>query len=197
VTEPLCSICGTPFAGAGSNHVCGSCSIARPSYDAARAALVYEGHSRHLIHSLKYRYKTHMRRPLALMTADLLAAVVAEWQPDLMVPVPLHVRRLRSRGFNQAVLVAEVLAQSWRIPCDRRAMTRNRWTEPQITLSAEERRRNVKDAFSVAADVQGMSVLLIDDVFTTGSTVDECARVLKEAGAVRVLVATVARAVEQ
>lgn len=196
VSHPLCTVCGIPFAAAGAGHVCGACAKHPPRFDAARAALVYEGGSRSLIHAFKYRRKTHLRRPLGLVTAQALADFVAERDPELIVPVPLHVRRLRDRGFNQAVLLGEVLEREWRIPLHRRAMQRIRWTEPQIDLSAEERRDNVKGAFRVgdAAAVAGRRVLLLDDVFTTGSTVEECARVLRKSGASGVVVVTVARA---
>jgi ComF family protein len=116
----------------------------------------------------------------------------------MIVPVPLHARRLRSRGFNQAVLLGEVLARQWHLPLARQALKRIRWTEPQISLSAEERRVNVKGAFAVPdiAAVMGKHVLLLDDVFTTGSTVEECSRVLKRSGAAAVTVITIARAVQ-
>lgn len=196
--HPLCTVCGAPFPGAGEDHPCGDCLTGKPAFDAARAALLYEGHGRKLIHAFKYSNKTHLRRPLALLTAEVLTEFVASRSPDLIVPVPLHVRRLRSRGFNQALLLGELLARMWRLPMARRALKRVRWTEPQITLSADERRDNVKGAFAVPdrAAVAGKHVLLLDDVLTTGSTVQECARVLKQAGAAAVTVITIARAVQ-
>jgi len=197
VEGPLCPVCGIPFIGAGGDHPCGRCIKEPPAFDAARAALLYEGYGRDLIHAFKYRHKTHLRRPLALMAAECLGEFVMSRTPDLMVPVPLHVRRLRSRGFNQAVLLGEVLARTWRLPLARRALARIRWTEPQINLAAHERRDNVKGAFRVTAPavVAGKRVLLLDDVLTTGSTVEECSRVLKRSGAAEVTVVTVARAV--
>jgi ComF family protein len=160
--------------------------------------LIYEGECRELVHAYKYRYKTHLRRPLALLTAAPLRDFVAACAPDSIVPVPLHVRRLRERGFNQAVLLGEIWAREWGIPLERSAMRRIRWTEPQISLTAAQRRDNVKGAFAVgnACVVRGRRILLVDDVYTTGSTVKECAHVLKAAGASEVAVVTVARAVE-
>ncbi len=197
VGHPLCPVCGIPFQGAGTDHPCGNCIKDLPAFDAARAALLYEGHSRDLIHAFKYRNKTHLRRPLALLAAEGLTEFVMSRAPDLIAPVPLHVRRLRSRGFNQAVLLGELLARRWRLPLARRALVRIRWTEPQINLAAHERRDNVKGAFCVRdpAVVAGKRVLLLDDVLTTGSTAEECSRVLKLAGAAEVTVITVARAV--
>jgi ComF family protein len=198
VASPLCTICGIPFAGAGGDHICGPCQTSVPPFDAARGALVYTGPCRELIHGFKYHSKTHLRRPLALLTAEHLSGFVAGRAPELIVPVPLHVRRLRSRGFNQAVLLGEILARTWCLPLHRQALRRVRWTEPQITLAAAERRNNVRGAFAVAerGAVQGKGIVLLDDVYTTGSTAAECARVLKEAGARSVTVVTVARAVE-
>jgi ComF family protein len=197
VGSPLCPVCGIPFLGAGEDHPCEACLTDPPSFDAARAALLYEGPCRDLVHAFKYRNKTHLRRPLALLTMEGVSEFVASRAPDLIVPVPLHVRRLRSRGFNQAVLLGDLLAREWKLPLARRALRRIRWTEPQINLAAHERRDNVKGAFAVAdpAAVAGKRVLLVDDVLTTGSTAEECSRVLKRAAAAEVTVITVARAV--
>lgn len=196
-SSPLCKVCGVPFVGAGDDHTCSSCLKQPPAFDAARAAIVYDGPGRDLIHSFKYDFRTHLRRPLAFLLVRNLSDFVADRRPDLIVPVPLHIKRLRSRGFNQAVLLGELLAREWHIPLQRRAIRRIRWTEPQISLTAEQRRTNVRGAFSVPDDgiVSGKRVLLLDDVITTGSTAEECSRVLKRAKASQVLVITVARAV--
>ena len=108
ITTPLCTVCGIPFSGAGTDHVCGSCSTSLPHFDAARAALAYEGASRDLIHAFKYRNKTHLRRPLALLTIERLSEFIMARRPDLIMPVPLHRKKLSSRGFNQALLLGFV-----------------------------------------------------------------------------------------
>jgi ComF family protein len=196
IVSPLCVRCGIPFIGAGNDHVCGGCSTLPPRFDAARAALAYEGASRDLIHAFKYRNKTHLRRPLALLTIEMLSGFMRSRQPDLIMPVPLHRKKLASRGFNQALLLGEILSQRLEIPLDRHNLRRIRWTEPQVNLAAGDRRANVKGAFAIRdpAPLIGCRVLLLDDVLTTGSTVDECGRVLKAAGASEVTVITVARA---
>jgi len=196
IASPLCFLCGTPFAGAGTDHVCGSCSTSSPRYDAARAALAYEGASRDLIHAFKYRNKTHLRRPLALLTLERLAEFIQSRRPDLIMPVPLHRKKLSSRGFNQALLLGEIFSHRLNVPLDRWNLRRIRWTVPQVNLAAGDRRANVKGAFAIhdPAQVNGRRVLLVDDVLTTGSTVEECGRVLKTAGAGDVTVVTVARA---
>jgi ComF family protein len=154
------------------------------------------GASRDLIQAFKYRNKTHLRRPLALLTLESLSEFMQSRRPDLVVPVPLHRKKLSSRGFNQAVLLGEILSQRLQIPLDRRNLRRIRWTEPQVNLAAGDRRENVKGAFAVrdSALVTGRRMLLVDDVLTTGSTAEECARVLKASGAADVTVITVARA---
>jgi ComF family protein len=199
LNSPFCLRCGVPFATEGGiDHLCGDCQTSPPPFAAARAAVVFAGPVRELIHRFKYNRKVQLRRPLGLMAAQHLEPFVAAGAIDLIVPVPLHVRRLRERGFNQAVLLGEFLARRWRLPLSRHNLRRIRWTEPQINLSAAERHANVRGAFAVHKPDQfkGKRILLVDDVYTTGSTVAECARTLRGAGATVVFVATVARAVE-
>jgi len=197
IENPCCTICGEPFHGAGISHVCGSCAARMPGYDMAKAALIYDGICRDLIHAFKYDYKTHLRHTLANLAVEAFEQFVEECCPDVVVPVPLCKRRLVQRGFNQAVLLAELLAGRRKIPLERQAMRRTRWTEPQIKLDAEQRRMNVEGAFAVLkpGSITDKRILLLDDVLTTGSTADECARVLKKSGAVSVDVFTLARAV--
>lgn len=148
-----------------------------------------------MIHAFKYRYKTHLRRPLALLALEGLTAFITRQGPDVIIPVPLHRKRLQSRGFNQAVLLGEVFSTRLSIPMQTGTLLRIRQTEPQIELSVEERRSNVKGAFAVNEPerISDKRVLLLDDVMTTGSTVNECSKELKKAGALSVTVATVAR----
>lgn len=195
VSSPLCPLCGIPFAGAGGDHRCGACLTYPPHYDLAMSHFLYEGAIRDLIHSFKYNQQTQLRYPLALLVLEGLSGSAAH-APHIIVPVPLHRSRLRQRGFNQAVLLGKVLSQQMSLPMLPDALVRTRPTEPQIKLSATERRLNVKGAFSVrrADSVAGKRVLLLDDVMTTGSTMDECARELKKAGAEAVFATAIARA---
>jgi ComF family protein len=132
---------------------------------------------------------------MSILMAEKLAGFVADVSPEVIIPVPLHSRRIRQRGFNQAILIGELLSKEWNIPLERRLLRRIRWTEPQVNLAATERAANVKGAFAVddPGKVKGRRIILIDDVLTTGSTVSECSKVLKKAGAEAVFVATVAR----
>jgi len=196
IESPFCTVCGIPFiTEKGFDHPCGRCTVTPPSFDSASAPFIYEGVVRDLIHRLKYDGRIRCRRPLALMTAERLAGFVKNSDSDLIIPVPLHVRRIRQRGFNQAILIGEILSKEWQLPMERRLLKRIRWTEPQINLAASERAANVKGAFALdnPAKIKGRRVILIDDVLTTGSTVSECSKVLKRAGAAAVIVATVAR----
>jgi len=195
VAAPLCPVCGIPFAGTGDNHRCGACLTHPPHFDLARAPFLYEGAIRELIHTFKYNRQTHLRAPLARLTLERLGGFLAEQQPHLIVPVPLHRSRLRQRGFNQAVLLGQVLSRQLALPIRPDVLIRNRRTEPQIELASAERRQNVKGAFSVSRpdSVTGKRILLLDDVMTTGSTMGECAKELKKAGAELVIAATIAR----
>jgi ComF family protein len=199
ICSPLCSVCGIPFqTDSGEDHTCGGCISEPPRFTAARAAALFDGPVRELIHRFKYNGRVQHCRPLALLAARRLGPFVEGFSADLLVPVPLHVKRLRQRGFNQAVLLGGVLAREWRLPFSRGNLRRIRWTEPQINLSAAERVANVRGAFSVGdpALIGEKRIILIDDVYTTGSTVAECARVLFKADAAAVCVVTIARAMQ-
>lgn len=197
ISSPLCTICGAPFATeGGADHKCGRCSEAPPPFAAARAAVVYDGVVQELIHTFKYDLKVQLRLPLALLTLRLLTPFIQTKNPDLVLPVPLHSKRLRARGFNQALLLGEKMAKEWNIPLSRRNLLRTRWTEPQIHLAAADRIANVRGAFALAhpEEIGNRRIVLIDDVYTTGSTAAECAKTLMLAGAKEVVVVTVARA---
>ena len=150
---------------------------------------------REFIHRFKYDHERFLRQPLAAWLADALDDARLRGQPiDAIVPVPLHSTRLRERGFNQALLLAERLSARAAVPL-LDGLVRTRYTTTQTRLDRQERMDNLRNAFRVrqSAAVQNRHLLLVDDVFTTGSTVDECARVLRLAGASSVRVATVAR----
>lgn len=198
VSSPKCTVCGIPFTTEnGIDHVCGACATAPKHFVSARAAVRFGGSAQELIHRLKYGKKVHLARPLGLMAANHLDGFLNEAGAELIVPVPLHPRRLKERGFNQSILLAHFLSKSRHIPISRNNLRRIRWTEPQINLPPEDRIKNVRGAFAIRKPelFEGKKLVLVDDVYTTGSTVCECARVLKRAGAGRIYVATVARAV--
>ncbi len=218
VSGPTCVVCGERvFSGqaegdrwqdaratAGGTPAprCGLCRRVEQPYQRALAFGSYDGNLRGLIHLLKYEQV----RPAARVLGELLARAAAPFQatevgvPQVLVPVPLHSSRLRQRGFNQAELIARAALESspaWAtgIRLSPAVLGRKRATDSQTGLTRHQRRENIRGAFAVARpeEVEGKEVLLVDDVFTTGTTVSECAKVLRRAGAKRVLVATVAR----
>ena len=194
--ESFCSRCGLPFEAnlpASGGHLCGLCRLAPPAFDVARSFGAYEGDLRRLIHLLKY----DGMRPLAKALAAKMAPVAPRvGTVELVVPVPLHRSRRWSREFNQAELLARELSRLVGIPCRPGGLRRVRSTPPQAGLSHRQRRENVRGAFAAAdaACIKGRRVLLVDDVMTTGATLDACARVLKAAGARYVGSLTLARA---
>ncbi|MFP7754500.1 double zinc ribbon domain-containing protein [Thermodesulfobacteriota bacterium B35] len=191
--SPCCTCCGLPFA-AGSDHLCGHCLRNQPGFDLARFALHYCGPVPRLIQDLKFHGLT---TPLATMACLVRNSGVARHlaEPDLLLPVPLHPARLRRRGFNQSLLIARACFPRWRSRIDPDLLIRRRPTVPQTSLTGTSRRRNLRGAFALYRDrrLDNRRVLLVDDVFTTGSTVRECVAVLRRAGAVRIEVFTLSR----
>jgi ComF family protein len=157
----------------------------------------YEGPLRHAIHQLKYRGKLSLSQPLLALAISHFEAHFPAAVCDLILPVPLHRDRLMQREFNQATLLAKGLATQLQVPVLERILVRTRSTRPQVELSRQERRRNVKQAFVVTSTeaLQEARVLVVDDVLTTGATLGEIARTLKAAGAKQVDVFALARVV--
>lgn len=170
---------------------CVDCRGESPPYDAARSAGIYEGALRHAIHLLKYS----LIRALADPLGDFIAETVAPPFPvDMLIPVPLYPARQRMRGFNQAELLAERVAARWGVSVETSLLFRTQQTTPQMLLPREERLDKVKGVFAASRVPAGRMVGLIDDVYTTGATLRECSRVLRAAGAERILVISLARA---
>jgi ComF family protein len=211
VSGPACAICGERLlAGAfgeqvprsarndnSTESICGMCERARPEYERARAYGPYDGELRGLIHLLKYDRVHPAAKVLGRMLAEAIAALGIEAERVLVVPVPLGRGKQRQRGFNQALEITRAAKRSLGAKYELApgGLTRIRETESQTGLTRHQRRENVRGAFVAAAPekLAGRTVLLVDDVFTTGTTVSECARVLGRAGAEKVYVATVAR----
>lgn len=199
MSGPLCPRCGRPFESPETlarspDHTCLACRLNPPIFDQALSIGYFEGPLREAVHQFKYRPCRSLAKPLAHWAA-------ANMQPvrnmDVLVPVPLHRTRLRERGFNQALLLAHSLGKAFNIDVCFDNLKRMRPTKPQVELAGDERIKNVAGAFGLARPeaVKDKAVLLIDDVFTTGATMNECARVLKRAGCIRVAALAIARAV--
>lgn len=200
---PQCVLCGDRLAGAQllkGDGRCPSCRDCPPEFERAISFAEYKDGLRGLVHLLKYDRIT----PAAAVLGKMAAQAIGELLPacrgavPILIPVPLHKSKRRRRGFNQAELIARAAAkrlpQKLEVLCD--VLVRQRDTVSQVGLSREERIANMRDAFRVVTPgrVKGREVIVVDDVMTTGTTVSECARVLKQAGAERVWAATVARA---
>lgn len=198
VGEPVCQRCGRPLDIPAQLPVtCASCRENPPAFRQARSALLFSGPGRSLL--LAYKYSAN---PYLSGAALRLLLVGGErwydWKDyDRLVPVPLHPRKVRERGFDQSAVLAAGLSRQTGILLERRALSRTRYTETQTRLSRKDRQENIRGAFYVAGDnrVRGASLLLVDDVYTTGATVNECAQELMEAGAKSVDILTLARAV--
>lgn len=185
--HPACTVCALPLPTPG---VCGRCLKRPPAFDASRAVLAYTFPVDRLVQALKYRHRVG----LAAYFSGLLVEAGRPDGVDCVVPLPMHRRGLRERGFNQAVELARPLARAWRLPLWLDAVARTRDGPPQASLDALARRRNVRGAFAAdPARFAGRSVLVVDDVMTTGATLQALARELKRAGAVRVENIVVAR----
>lgn len=191
--EPLpassCLRCGGPTAAPG---LCETCRDTASHLDAIYAAAVFAHPLRDAIHELKYNHG----RALAVPLGRYMAAVWRErgLAADMIMPVPLHRGRQAERGYNQAALLARVLAAEIGVPIEERLLTRQRATAHQVGLGLADRKRNVADAFACQGDLAGRRVMLIDDVATTGATLEACAAVLRSADAGSVAAFTLARA---
>jgi ComF family protein len=194
IDSPLCCSCGILFTSrAGDDHLCGNCRESPPRFDRARAAAVYAGAIRSAIHQFKYRGGLLFAKHLGQLLAEHGRRFFTVAEVDLIVPVPLHRRRLRQRGYNQSLELARHVGACWGMPVAPAWLLRNRETPQQTALSRQERFRNVRGAFAWTGPGLGdKRVVLIDDVYTSGATANECAGVLKKSGAGTVEVLTLA-----
>jgi ComF family protein len=187
-----CRLCGHPLPESTAELHCGRCQQHPPACDATTAVLHYQAPVDYLIQRLKFSGELS----LGPLLADLLAARISERNaplPELIIPVPLHPARLRERGFNQATQLARRLGSRLGIALDHRVCRRQRQTEPQSLLPVGERRRNVRNAFTLTGRLPASHVAIVDDVMTTGHTTGELARLLRRAGAQRIEVWVIAR----
>ena len=206
ISSPKCTCCGIPFKSRqDQNHLCGDCITRPKKFRMARAAMACDQQLMAVIHRFKYAAKTQLARPLGGL---MFSVFMRQWEGekvDLILPVPLHPQKFRSRGFNQSYL----LIHSWKavanamhtalqdIPIHTDVLIRSKATVPQTGLGRRQRLKNVKGVFSLRfpEKVYGKKLLVVDDVYTTGATVNECARILLKFGAERVDVLTLARAI--
>jgi ComF family protein len=197
IVAPFCEKCSEPFDGSITGaFTCANCAHRTIYFEAAVAAYRGRGIVRQIIHEFKYGHQIHLRHLVARwLHAALDDERLLGCRFDVIVAVPLHPTRQRERGFNQAGLLVELLSAQTRIPA-KPLLERTRYTTTQTALDRSERMENLHNAFRLRknANVRGLRVLLVDDVLTTGSTLNECARILKRAGALSIHAATAARA---
>ncbi len=194
---PICPRCGRFHSGSGGDHLCARCLGQAPAFAVHRSCGVYGGTLKDIILLFKYRKFAPLSKPLARFADTCLAGDEPLWEnADLLVPVPLHPSRRRERGFNQARLLARDLGARRGLDVLTGALVKTTNRPAQAGLRAADRERNVRSAYSVrhADKVRGRTLIVIDDVTTTGATIRECARVLKKAGAKEIRAITLAQA---
>jgi ComF family protein len=199
IRAPFCTTCGKPFDNStGENHLCGYCLKHEWNFTRARAVVCYQAPVAEAVKVFKYSGKMHGLETFAALTRQYYLHHPLP-EPDLILPVPLHPKRLRKRGFNQALVLGRKLFPGSKERIDPHVLERHKWTCPQTGLKGAERRRNVKNAFRVknTEKIKNKKVLLVDDVLTTGATVNECARILLKSKAADVEVFTFARAIHR
>ncbi len=199
ILSPTCPRCSYPFPSPhvlshSPEHVCGPCRTRPPAYNRAWTPYAYQSPLKEAIGLLKYHGKTQLAPSLAQLIAQ---ATPAPTNVDAIIAVPLHPDRLREREFNQALLLAHHLGKQWNLPVLTDVLRRTKPTRPQTSLTRRERLKNLRKCFSVTTPsaIEGKTMLVVDDVFTTGTTVNECAKALRKAGAQAVYVQTLARIV--
>lgn len=188
-----CCLCARPFAGATASHLCGSCLQRPPGFTMVHAAGRYHGSIKDAVHRLKHCSQLALARPLGRILGEVVAGAAAGGRFDMIVPVPLHRHRLRTRGYNQAVEIARPLSRQLGLPIQAGLWQPSRRTPQQQGLSADQRSRNLRQAFTLARQVTEARILLVDDIMTTGETVRECCRMLAQGGAEEIQVAVVGR----
>lgn len=190
-----CAKCGRFKKAEGGETSCQECREHEPLYAIARCVAPYEDSVRDVLHSFKFSGRRELAYPLGELMASLVASLFPYRLLAAVIPVPLHENRLQERGFNQALLLAGVVSKMLRIPLVPNALIRSRETHSQTSLSREQRQSNLKGAFVAGDDVlplKGEAVLLVDDVYTTGATIQECCTVLLNAGVGEIYVAALA-----
>ncbi len=195
-----CPICGKPQESL-QEKTCGDCLSSKPVFDLARSVAIYDGVIKQAIHKFKFRGKRVLSTPLSGLLIKYLEGYpfgVDLSKVTLITMVPLYRDRERKRGFNQSQLLATLITKHYNVPFKENILVRTRKTRPQFDLKRSERFTNVAGAFRVTREeaISGKTILLIDDILTTGATVSECAKALKQGGASRVFVLTLSRAIE-
>lgn len=198
--ESSCRQCGLPFKQNLKGALCGQCQQSLPPIDYLISSLQYAYPVGHLVSQLKFQRDLTLAKIFSHLLLTTLSAHYKAHpmqRPDIIIPIPLHKKRIRQRGFNQALEIARPLATALEIPLIINAVKRIRYTQAQSLLNAKERRKNLHQSFALIQPISAQHIVLVDDVVTTGTTVYELATVLKQAGVKKVGVWSVARAIKK
>ena len=171
--------------------MCSRCTLHPPIYTQVFCVGIYEQTLQRAIQQFKFNQKVGLDRALSCLMVDSIAGDLAA---DLIIPVPLHQQKLQKRSYNQTLLLAREIGRQLQLPISHKLLLKPIATQPQQGLTAHERTKNLRHAFIVSGNLQGLNILLIDDVMTTGATLDACCRALKAAGVGAITVAIIARA---
>ena len=191
--ESSCPVCGMPV---GTRSVCGKCLFEKNVFEEGLYGFYYENRLRDAIHSFKFSGRKDVGKLLVSLIEERIVAFSAKF--DCIIPLPVTEKRLRERGFNQALLLVRELSRRTGIPYRMNVLQKKRPTLPQVQLSGVEREKGVRKSFDILSgeELEGKTILLVDDVYTTGATVNECSKVLLGAGAARIDVFTLTHAVK-
>ncbi len=203
IIGPTCQRCGLPFPSHISllhspSHQCGNCRLRRPAFTRAWTFYPYKSPLKEAIGLFKYQSNVSLASPLGILLLKAMTSLPVHFEMiDVILPVPLHSTRLREREYNQSLLLALPLSRHLNLPLSYTSLSRIRPTTPQTSLKRNDRLKNLRRAFVVTQPtvLRDKKILLVDDVFTTGTTVNECAKALRKAGASHVYVVTLARMV--
>lgn len=185
ITEPRCMRCSKPIDSA-EKEFCLDCERHEFRFDCGFAVFLYCGKIKASIARFKYGGRQEYGRFYGEMLNLFAASYIADWKPEVLIPVPVHAAKLSKRGYNQAKVLADILGKTWGIPVDSRSVKRRKKTRAQKNLNPGERRRNLKEAFTLVKEVRYKTVVLVDDIYTTGSTIDALATLLKDHGVEKV-----------
>ena len=191
IEEPRCKRCGKPVSGE-ETEFCYDCRNQKLYYEQGKSLWIHDKLVKKSIYGFKYKNRRVYAQTYGRELIKKFGSLLRIWEIELMIPVPLHKKRYRKRGYNQAFLLAQVISDYTGIPIDDKLVIRKKDTDPQKQFGNKERKANLKNAFELSRkQIQQKHILLIDDIYTTGSTINEIARILKKTGVEKIFFLTI------